>query len=122
VECSLGKVLVVDDEPLIAIYMAMTLEAHGFSVTMARDGEDGLRKARGENPDLIITDFLMPRMDGWKMIAELRACGIYTPVIISSANPEHQFHDKNLYQGYLAKPFDNADLIGLLKTVLDKVD
>lgn len=100
----------------------MTLEDHGFSVIMATDGEDGLKKASADDPHVIITDFVMPRMDGWSMISQLRAQGIDIPIIIASANIEDSFGNKDLYQGYIAKPYSEADLIGLLNQLLGEVD
>ena len=59
------KVLVVDDEPQIVLLVSGRLKANGFEVIEASNGEEGLRKAKSERPDLILLDIMMPRMDGF---------------------------------------------------------
>ena len=65
------RILVVDDEPDVVTVMKFTLETRGFEVVTAYDGEEGLRKVKTENPDLIILDVLMPKMYGNTLVAEL---------------------------------------------------
>ncbi len=65
------KILVVDDEPDIVTVMKFTLETKGFKVITAYDGEEGLRKAKSDKPELIILDMLMPKMYGSTLISRL---------------------------------------------------
>jgi DNA-binding response OmpR family regulator len=67
-----GKILVVDDDPDILDAVAMILESQGYEVVTARDGVEGLANLKAENPDLMILDLLMPKMDGFAMCKELQ--------------------------------------------------
>ena len=67
-----GKILVVDDDPDILDAVAMILESQGYEVVMARDGIEGLATLKAENPDLMILDLLMPKMDGFAVCKELQ--------------------------------------------------
>ena len=67
------KILVVDDEPDVVTVMKFTLETRGFEVITAYDGEEGLRKVKNANPDLVILDVLMPKMYGNTLVAELES-------------------------------------------------
>jgi DNA-binding response OmpR family regulator len=66
-----GKILVVDDDPDILDAIAMILESQGYNVVTARDGIEGLARLNAEQPDLMILDLLMPKMDGFAMCKEL---------------------------------------------------
>jgi CheY-like chemotaxis protein/signal transduction histidine kinase len=77
-----GGVLVVDDDPSTRELVCRNLTASGFSCTEARDGEDALLKARVMNPSLLVLDLLMPRMDGFEVLATLRKQGSLVPVIV----------------------------------------
>lgn len=68
------RVLVVDDSPTIRMLYRAILEAAGYTVLLAKDGEVGLDMALRERPDLLLVDVVMPRMDGVTMLQELRAC------------------------------------------------
>ena len=81
------KILVVDDSATKrALYRGM-LEKEGYNIVEAKDGEEGVRKARSESPDLVIADLAMPKMDGFKMIEMIKKDekGKYVPVICVSA-------------------------------------
>jgi DNA-binding response OmpR family regulator len=67
-----GKILVVDDDPDILDAVAMILESQGYSVVTARDGIEGLATLKAENPDLMILDLMMPKMDGFGVCKELQ--------------------------------------------------
>ena len=67
-----GKILVVDDDPDILDAVTMILESQGYHVVTARDGVEGLATLKAENPDLMILDLLMPKMDGFAVCKELR--------------------------------------------------
>jgi len=66
------KVLVVDDEPLLQDIYKKGLEKRGFTVCQASDGEEGIRKAREEKPDIILLDLMMPKMDGLAALRQLK--------------------------------------------------
>jgi DNA-binding response OmpR family regulator len=67
-----GKILVVDDDPDILDAVSMILETQGYEVVTARDGVEGLATLKAENPDLLILDLLMPKMDGFAVCKELQ--------------------------------------------------
>ena len=67
-----GKILVVDDDPDILDAVTMILESQGYEVVSARDGVEGLATLKAENPDLMILDLLMPKMDGFAVCKELQ--------------------------------------------------
>jgi DNA-binding response OmpR family regulator len=67
-----GKILVVDDDPDILEAVTMILESQGYEVVTARDGVEGLANLKAENPDLLILDLLMPKMDGFAVCKELQ--------------------------------------------------
>ncbi len=67
-----GKILIVDDDPDILDALTMILEAKGYQVVTARDGVEGLANLKTENPDLLILDLLMPKMDGFAVHKELQ--------------------------------------------------
>lgn len=67
-----GKILVVDDDPDILDAVTMILESQGYEVSTARDGIEGLATLKAENPDLMILDLMMPKMDGFAVCKELQ--------------------------------------------------
>jgi len=78
------KILIVEDDSMLLNIMSEKLVGEGFAVVQAQDGEEGLHKAIAEQPDLILLDVLMPKMDGVTMLKKLRATkkSLATPVIL----------------------------------------
>ena len=68
----MSKILVIEDEEILAEILVMGLGADGHTVITAGDGVAGLEAARGENPDLIVTDMSLPKMTGWELVEKLR--------------------------------------------------
>ncbi len=68
-----SRVLIIDDEPNIVISLEFLLKREGFAVSVARDGEDGLQAIRDQRPDLVVLDVMMPRLDGFQVLAAVRA-------------------------------------------------
>ena len=117
------KILLVDDEALIAETTGMILEDEGYSVVIAHNGIDGLAKARDEAPDLIITDYMMPRMDGLEMVKNLRQEGLNIPTIMATSLPREKLPKSNRrapYDAYLGKPFLDKDLLKAVRRLLNK--
>ena len=79
------RILVIEDEPRILGFLARGLEAEGFSVLGARDGQEGLRMAEALRFDLVILDLLLPRLDGLSVLRALDANQPDLPVVIVSA-------------------------------------
>ena len=121
------KILLVDDEPAIIKIVRKRLEQHHYEVTTASDGLEGLERALAERPDLIITDIMMPTMDGYTFLKKLRAkpqlAGI--PVIILTAKDKMQ--DLFLFEGiqacdYIVKPFESDMLLEKIAALLQRVE
>jgi DNA-binding response OmpR family regulator len=116
-----SKVLLVDDEPAITANLAPFLERSGYNVSVASDGEEALKKVASNNPDLIILDVLMPKVDGREVLRRLRQSGNWTPVILLTQVGEAIERAMALEEGaddYLNKPFDPHELIARIRAVL----
>lgn len=105
------KILLVDDETDIQIIVKARLEALGFEVLVAKDGQEGLDLARKELPDLVVLDLMLPKLDGHKVCRLLKFDKVFEniPVIIFSAKGGET--DKKLAEqmgadAYITKPFD----------------
>ena len=117
------RILIVDDEPAILRMVEALLARKGYEVTVAQDGEEGLEVARSTRPDLVITDVLMPQMDGWALVRQLRAHGelALTPVIFLTALNTARDRVLGFRLGaddYLPKPFHLEELAVRVERVL----
>jgi DNA-binding response OmpR family regulator len=114
------KILIVDDERIIAKALTRAFEKEGFEVDTAADGQVGLDKILKTNPDLVILDILMPKMSGLEVLEKVRKKNIQTPVILMTAygDANTQAKAKELkVAAYVTKPFENIeDIISLVKT------
>jgi CheY-like chemotaxis protein len=108
-------VLVVDDEPTLRSILAEVLRDEGYAVVTAADGQDALEIFVRENPDLVLMDVMMPRMDGLAAYRALRALptGTTVPIVLTSAVKTHDGLDARI-DGFLPKPFDLDDLLQLV--------
>ena len=113
---SRGKVLVVDDEEYIQHILNFSFGAEGYEVVTAADGEEGIRKARSEKPDIIVLDIMMPKMDGYEACKRLKA-DPHTkniPVILLTAKGREVDRKLGSQAGaddYVVKPFSPGRLI-----------
>ncbi len=115
------KILLVDDEPDITKNLAAFLERSGFATHFAVDGEDALQKLPGFNPELIVLDVLMPRLDGREVIRRLRSAGNWIPIILLTQVGEAFERAMALEEGaddYLNKPFDPQELVARIRAVI----
>ena len=120
-----GKILVVDDENYILHILDFSLGAEGYEVITAEDGEEAVRKAKEERPDLVVLDVMMPKMDGFEACRTIKRdpeLGT-TPVILLSAKARDVDQKQGYEAGaddYITKPFSPGRLVervhGLLKT------
>ncbi len=107
-------VLIVEDEKNIVDILRFNLQREGYQTMEAYDGEDGLHKARSENPDLILLDVMLPKMNGFDVCKALRGQGNNVPVIILTAREEESDKVLGLEIGaddYITKPFSMRELI-----------
>ena len=108
------KVLIVEDDEVIAQGMARHLGAAGFDAVWVGNGEQGLARLRYEQPDACVLDLMLPGLDGWKLIETVRAEGISTPVVVVSARGTEHDRVHALEIGadvYLVKPFSMKELV-----------
>ena len=113
-------VLIIEDEKLIIVSTQMVLEAAGFRVESATNGEDGIAKARSKSPDLILLDIMMPGIDGWETLTRLKRdpATASIPVVIFTAREHARGHQKSSEMGaadYFRKPFEPDELIELVE-------
>ncbi len=113
-------VLIIEDEKLIIVSTQMVLEAAGFRVESATNGEDGIAKAKSQTPDLILLDIMMPGIDGWETLTRLKRepATANIPVVIFTAREHSRGHQKSAEMGavdYFRKPFEPDELIGLVE-------
>jgi DNA-binding response OmpR family regulator len=109
------KVLIVDDEPNNVDFLEQALEDSGYQLITATNGQEALDKIQSEQPDLILLDLMMPILDGFAVLAEVKADQVLRdiPVIIISAEHDSKSVVKGIKQGaedYLTKPV-NADIL-----------
>jgi two-component system OmpR family response regulator len=114
------RVLVVEDEPRLLRNLAKALREEGYAVDTADAGDDGLFKAETYNYDAIVLDIMLPRLDGWEVLARLRKQK-QTPVLMLTARDTTKDRVKGLDTGaddYLVKPFDLPELLARLRALI----
>ena len=110
----------VDDEPEAVELVEFNLKQSGYAVITAADGAEALKKARGQTPDLIVLDVMLPRLDGWELLARLRETKA-TPVLMLTARDRSADRVRGLDAGaddYLVKPFDTPELLARLRALI----
>ena len=108
------KVLIIEDDDVIARGMASHLNAAGFDPLWVNKGEAGLARLRYEKPDVCVLDLMLPGVDGWRVIETARAEGIGTPIVVVSARGTEHDRVHALEIGaddYLVKPFSMKELV-----------
>ena len=114
-------ILIIEDEQKIAAFLRRGLMENGFVVDVAEDGEKGLDYALVRKIDLIILDVVLPKRDGWSLVAELRRAGIHTPVLFLTARDSVHDRVKGFDLGaddYLIKPFHFSELLARVRSLL----
>jgi len=119
------KILVIDDETDLIMMVQMRLEANGYEVLSANDGEEGLEKAKSENPDLILLDVMMPKMDGYMVCSSLKNDEQFKkiPIILFTGKAQDDFEEvgkKARADAFITKPFDPSDLLAKIEELLKK--
>jgi two-component system OmpR family response regulator len=114
------RVLVIEDEPELLRALAQALREDGYAVDEAADGEEGLFKATSWDYDAVVLDLMLPRLDGWSVLARLRK-GRKTPVLILTARDAVPDRVRGLDAGaddYLVKPFELSELLARLRALI----
>jgi two-component system, OmpR family, alkaline phosphatase synthesis response regulator PhoP len=119
------RILIVEDDESISLGLRMNLEAEGYDVQVAADGEDGLTRAVAGGTDLVILDVMLPKMNGFEVVRQLRAKQATVPIIMLSARGAEMDKVMGLELGaedYITKPFGLAELLARVKAVLRRDD
>ena len=119
------KLLVVEDEKNIVDILAFNLKREGYEVVTAMDGAAGLALALAEDPDLILLDLMLPKLDGFEVCRRLREQGRTTPVIMLTAREEETDKVLGLELGaddYITKPFSMRELLARVKANIRRTD
>ena len=120
----MAKILVVDDEASIVTMLAYNLKKEVYDVVTAEDGEVALEKFESENPDLLLLDIMMPKMDGYEVCRKIREKS-NVPIIMLTARADEVDKVVGLEMGaddYVTKPFGNRELIARVKANLRRSD
>src|SRR5712692_8207411 len=117
------RILIVDDTPANLHILQLRLAANGYEIITAADGEEAIAAARQHQPDLILLDVMMPKMDGIQVCRKLRADPSlpFTPIIMVTAKTDSRDVVAGLEAGgdeYLTKPVDQAALVARVKSML----
>ncbi|MFN2607658.1 MAG: response regulator transcription factor [Acidimicrobiales bacterium] len=119
------RVLVVDDDPVILELLRINFEIEGFDVVSAADGQEGLERATADQPDVVLSDIMMPRLDGLQLLARLKAdpatAGL--PVVLLSAKAQTAEVERGLALGaddYVTKPFDPLELLDRVTAAIER--
>jgi two-component system alkaline phosphatase synthesis response regulator PhoP len=113
------SVLVVDDEPQVVWMLRFSLEAEGYQTFTAGDGRDALDQIRRNRPKVVLLDIMMPVMDGWSVLEELRTLPAEERprVVVVSARASVRDREKAVELGadaFVSKPFNVDDLLGVV--------
>jgi len=118
------KVLIVDDDNNICELLRLYLEKDGYKTVIAGDGESAIAKFSLEEPDIILLDIMMPKLDGWQVLRTIRKTS-QVPVIMLSAKGETFDKILGLDLGaddYVTKPFDSKEVLARVRAVLRRSD
>lgn len=119
-----NKIMVVDDDKNICELLKLYLEKDGYKVSTVNDGQTAVKMQEIENPDLILLDIMLPKLDGWQVIREIRK-NSNVPVIMLTAKGETYDKVLGLELGaddYITKPFETREVIARVKAVLRRID
>jgi two-component system, OmpR family, alkaline phosphatase synthesis response regulator PhoP len=115
------RLLLVEDEPGLVLTLTDRLVREGYSVETSADGESGLERASGEAFDLVLLDVMLPRLNGFDVLKELRKRGVETPVIMLTARGQVVDKVAGLKLGaddYVTKPFEMVELLARIEAKL----
>ncbi len=114
-------ILVIDDDPGVVVFLQRRLDLIGYHVTTAASGESGLQKMKESYPDLVIADVMMPAMDGFSFVREIRADAALTkiPVLIVTAQEDlADIFKMEGVQGFFTKPIDTELLLEKIRSLI----
>ena len=120
-------ILIMDDDLALQTVLEIALHEAGYEVILANDGQEGVEKLKTFSPDLVISDIMMPQMDGWEVLKLLRVDDgtRQIPVAMLSARTEAKDRVQGLQEGaidYICKPFSLQELLGKIETIFSQVE
>lgn len=122
---NMPRILIVEDTGFVLKALKTRLEASGYKVISASDGEEGLRKAREGKPDLILLDLMLPKLDGYKLCRLIKFDEEYEHIPIIMLTARNEAESKNLGQevgadAYITKPYNFSQLLTTIQKLLNK--
>ena len=119
------KILIVEDEPDFRVALRMRLEANGYDIIEAEDGMRGLDAVRQQNPDLIILDVMLPKMNGFKVARLLKYSAKYKNVPLMMLTVMSQASDRKMGQAvgadaYMTKPYQPQELLDTITALVSR--
>ena len=115
------RIFIIEDNADLAFGLRRTLEFEGFDVTVAEDGASGLREARRADTELVLLDLMLPKMDGFRVLKELRKSGSRVPVLVLTAKSDESDLVMSFDSGaddYVTKPFSTVELLVRVRALL----
>ena len=116
-------ILLADDEEQLALAMKIRLESKGYRVVIARDGQEALRAAQQQKPDLVLLDVMMPVMDGYACLREFNTRfgrGVIPIIILTARDRMKDLFELEGIADYVVKPFDHEDLASRIARALQR--
>ena len=122
---SAPRILLIEDDPSLALGLCDTLEFEGFEVKHARTGQDGIGYARADHPDCIILDLMLPDTNGYKVCEQLRRDDAVVPIIMLTARSQEADKIRGLEVGaddYVTKPFSVGELVARINAIFRRMN
>ncbi len=119
-----ARILIVEDEPEFADLLALWVERHGWHARVARDGAEAVVSFEAEEPDLVLLDLSLPRLNGWQVIERIRATSL-VPILLVTARDAEQDKIRGLGAGaddYMTKPLSFPELMARIEAVLRRAN
>lgn len=119
------RILLVEDDPSLALGLCDTLEFEGFLVTHARTGQDGIQSAQKEHPDCIILDLMLPDTNGYRVCELIRKSDPVVPIIMLTARSQEADKIRGLDVGaddYVTKPFSVGELVARIRAIFRRMN
>lgn len=118
------RVLLVEDEPNIVLSLQFLLERAGFEVTVETNGQTALDSVLEDTPDVMVLDVMLPGLDGFEILRQLRADarGKSLPILMLTAKGQREDHDNALKFGadmFISKPFSNSEVVAAVKKLTE---